>query len=118
LRGTSESTSRKSTAPLIISTPKETNCGKNKDITETDATFPPAAEWLDHEPKRSAFKKILAPKAANATPITEKTFLARKGHLTITYVTKSRGENRLFAEFGGRIASMTLYMALEVVACS
>jgi hypothetical protein len=38
--------------------------------------------------------------------------------LTITYVTKSRGENRLSDESGGRIASMTVYMALEVVACS
>jgi hypothetical protein len=41
-----------------------------------------------------------------------------EARITITYVTKSRGENRLFVEFGGRIASMTLYMALEVVACS
>jgi hypothetical protein len=40
------------------------------------------------------------------------------GRLTIAYVTKSDGENRLSDESGVRIASMTLYMALEVVACS
>jgi hypothetical protein len=83
LRGISESTSRKRTAPLSLSTPRETSGGKNRNITDTDSIFPLTAEWLAHEPKSIAFKKMLAPKAANATPITEKIFLARKRHPTL-----------------------------------